>query len=122
VTYTVTTERSRSEVEKFTNFFTNRKQTAAIRGTSNTDEQHAPQQSVSGAKLQKVAEYDKVETEKIFYAASPPHTFTMTAVTSAITRHRAKCAHLFAGIDIINLMIFFILPYVFNGYYYNSAI
>jgi len=60
VTYTVTTERYRSEVEKFTNFFTNRKQTAAIRGTSNTDEQHAPQQSVSGAKLQKVTEYNKL--------------------------------------------------------------
>ena len=70
ITYTVTTEQSKQGNEAFTNFFTDRKQTAVVNGTSNTANQHVPQQSVSGAKLQKVPEYDKEETEKIFDAAN----------------------------------------------------
>ena len=69
VTYTVTTECSKSGLERFTNFYTNRKPIAVVNGTLNTDEQHVPQQSVSGAKLHKVSEKDKRETEKIFDAA-----------------------------------------------------
>ena len=69
ITYTVTTEQSKSGLERFTNFYTNRKPTAVLNGTSNTDEQHVPQQSDSGAKLQKVSEKDKQDTEKIFDAA-----------------------------------------------------
>ena len=49
--------------------YTNRKPTAVVNDTSNTDEQHMSQQSVPGAKLQKVSEYDKEETEKNFDAA-----------------------------------------------------
>lgn len=69
VSYTVTTERRKSGEEFFTNFFTNRKPTAVVNGTSNTAKQHAPQQSVSGAKLQKVSDSSKEETDKIFDAA-----------------------------------------------------
>ena len=69
VTYTVTTEQSKSGLERFTNFYTNRKPTTVLNDTSNTDEQHASQQSVSSAKLQKVPEKDAAETEKIFNAA-----------------------------------------------------
>lgn len=55
--YTVTTE-IRGKGEQFTNFYTNRKPTAAEQGTQNTDEQRVqPQQSVSAAKLQKVSDF-----------------------------------------------------------------
>jgi len=56
VKYIVTTE-IKGKGELFTNFYTNRKPTVAEQGTQNTDEQRVqPQQSVSGAKLQKVSE------------------------------------------------------------------
>ena len=59
---------ARQEREVFTNFYTNRKQTAATNGTSNTGNQHAPQQSAfnSGAKLQKFS--DIQEKSPIFYS------------------------------------------------------
>ena len=69
ITYTVTTEQSKSGLERFTNFYTNRKPTAVVNDTLNTDEQHGSQQSVTSAKLQKVSGKDKEETEKIFDAA-----------------------------------------------------
>lgn len=56
ITYTVTTQLKSNGEELFTNYYTNRKPTAGTSGASNTATQHAPQQSVSGAKLQKVVE------------------------------------------------------------------
>ena len=66
VTYTVTTEYRMSGEEFFTNFFTNRKPIAVENGTSNTAKRHVPQQSVSGAKLQKVSEPSK--DSPVFYS------------------------------------------------------
>ena len=69
ITFTITAEVYGSK-EQFTNFYTNKKPNVAEQGSLNTDEQHAqPQQSVSGTKLQKVSEYDKAKTEKIFDTA-----------------------------------------------------
>ena len=52
--------------EFFTNFFTNRKPTAVVNGTSNTAKQHAPQQSVSGAKVQNNSENGSADQPKFF--------------------------------------------------------
>lgn len=65
ITYTVTTQLKSNGEELFTNYYTNRKPTAGTSGASNTATQHAPQQSVSGAKLQKVVEPTNEEGEKI---------------------------------------------------------
>ena len=75
IEYTVTTEQSEKGLERFTNFFTNKKQTAVVNDTSNTDEQHVSRQSVSSAKLQKISENEKERTENIFAANSVLNNF-----------------------------------------------
>ncbi len=66
--YTVLTEVD-SRREAFADFYTNKKTSQSARKTRSEEARDIDNSDVSDAKLQKVSEYDKEETEKIFDAA-----------------------------------------------------
>ena len=55
--------------KRFTTFYTNRKTSQSARKTHSEEARDIDNSDVSGAKLQKVSEYDKAKTEKIFDTA-----------------------------------------------------